>query len=699
MSLQNFFNVKSVAVVGASHVKSKVGNEILRSILQGGFEGAVYPVNPHADEIEGLRCYPDLKAINDKPDLVVIVVPAKHVPSVMEECASIGVKSVIIISSGFKESGPKGEELEREVVGIARKAGIRFIGPNCLGILIPKIKLNASFAGQLPSPGGIGYLSQSGALLASILDMADARQIQYSFLISMGNKADVDELEVIKFLGDDPETKVIAGYLETVQEGDVFSREVEHISRKKPVLLIKAGETRAGAEAASFHTGKLDHTELAYEVIFRRAGVIRCGSIKDQFDYSLALINQPLPKGPRVAVITNGGGPSILAVDEIERQGLILAKCTEDTQKKLQRKLQREICPHDPVDLLGDAKSESYEYALSLILDDPNTDAVLVVLSPHGGTEIEATAKAIVKVSQKKPHKPIISCFLGAQKVAKGVEALRKGKIPQYEYPERAVSAIKVMVDYARWLSRPKRVVRLFPVNRRKVQQIVDRRVRAGVFTLSEMETNEILEAYGFRVPSSEIANSAEQAARIARKIGFPVVLKICSPEVQHKSAIGGVKVGLYNKQDVMDAFDLMMYRIPKKAPHIEVLGVLVQEMCTTGREIILAMERDPHFGPLMMFGLGGIFLEVLKDVAFHIAPISEEEAKEMLVSTRSYHLLTDTRDREPVDSDALVEGLQRLSQLVTEFSQIQRIEINPYMVGPEGTTPIAVHASINLAK
>ena len=697
MSLERFFNPESVAIVGASREPGKVGYEILTNMVNAGYEGKVFPVNPKADKIGRLKCYGDLEAIGEVPDLVIIVVPAKIVPAIMNQCAAIRVKAVIIITAGFKEVGEEGRRLEQKVVQIAKQAGIRVIGPNCLGVTATANKLNASFGGDFPRAGSIGYLSQSGALLAAILDMATAGGIGFSKLVSIGNKADVDELDVIEALGQDPDTKVIAGYLESVTNGGVFVRQAERISQTKPILLMKSGSTGAGAKAASSHTGSLAGSETAYECVFERAGIIRCDSIKAQFDFAQALVNQPLPKGPGVAVITNAGGPGIMAADAIEQQGLVFAKIADETVSKLAANLPAAANVHNPVDVLGDALADRYELALSVVLDDPNVDTVLVLLTPQAMTASAATAEAIVKVAGKKPDKPVLACFLGAGKVEEGIKILRKGKIPQYDSPESAVNTIKVVTDYVRWRFRPKRVVKLFAVNRRKVQNIIERHLRAKSREIGEMESKEILEAYGFVTPKGSIATTAEQSVNIAEQLGYPVVLKIWSPDILHKSDVGGVKLGIRSAQEVRDAFDLMMYRIPGKLPNADILGVLVQQMCQKGREVILGMHRDPHFGPLMMFGMGGTMVEVLKDVSFYLAPITSDEAKQMLVSTRTYKMLQGVRGEEGVDIDAISEGLQRLSQLVTEFPQIQEMDINPFVVGPEGTTPIAVDARISV--
>jgi len=697
MSLEIFFNPKSVAIVGASRQKGKVGYEILTNMIKAGYTGSIFPVNPKAESIEGLRCYPDLESIGQTPDLVIIIVPAKIVPEVMRQCTKVRAKSVIIITAGFKEVGEEGRRLEEQIVQIAKQAGIRVIGPNCLGVISPENKINASFGGDLPVAGSIGYISQSGALLAAILDIANANDIGFSKLISIGNKADVDELDVIKALGSDKSTKVIAGYLESISDGNTFVREAERISSQKPILLMKSGGTEAGAKAASSHTGSLAGGETAYESAFKRAGIIRCSSIKEQFDYAQAFASQPLPKGPSIAVITNAGGPGIIAADAIEECGLTFAKPTEETINKLATKLPPAANLHNPIDVLGDALADRYEFALNVVIDDPNVDTVLVLLTPQAMTESAATAEAIVRIAGIKHGKPILACFLGASKVEKGLQILRQGGIPQYDSPKGAVTTIKVMADYMRWRSRPKRVVKLFPVNRRKVESIIERHLRQKAFEIGEADSKEILEAYGFVTPKGSIATTAEQAANIAGQLGYPVVLKIWSPDIIHKSDVGGVRVGLNGDQEVRDAFDLMMYRIPKKRPDADILGVLVQQMCKGKKEVILGMNRDPHFGPLMMFGMGGIMVEVLKDVSFYLAPLTAEEAKQMLVNTKTYQMLRGVRGEEGVDIDKIAEGLQRLSQLVTEFPQIKEMDINPYVVGPEGTTPIAVDARIML--
>jgi acetate---CoA ligase (ADP-forming) len=699
MALKRFFNPSSVAIVGASRTKGKVGYELLRSMLEAGYEGSIFPINPNTDTIEGLKCYPNLASIGQTPELVIISVPAKAVPDVMQQCVKVGSKAVIIITSGFKEVGKEGKELEKRVIQIAKQGHIRVIGPNCLGVIVPRSKLNASFGGELPAKGAIGYLSQSGALMAAILDMANANGIGFSKLVSIGNKADINELDIIRALAVDTETRVIAGYLESIVDGNAFVSQAEQISQQKPILLMKSGSTSAGAKAASSHTGSLAGSDVAYECVFERAGIIRCSSIKQQFDYAQAFANQSLPAGSRVAVITNAGGVGIMAADAVEQQGLSFAKLSDETTKKLAGKLPASASINNPIDILGDALADRYEFVLDAVLDDGEVDVVLVLLTPQAMTEPSATAEAVVKITSKKPGKPVLACFLGASKIAEAAKILRRGKIPLYDATEMAVSAIKAMTEYVRWRTRPKRVIKLFAVNRRKAENIIERYLRRGIREISEEDSKEILEAYGFVTPKGSVATTAQQAANIAQQLGFPVVLKIWSPDILHKSDVKGVRLGLDSATEVMDAFDLMMYRIPKQVPGANILGVLVQEMCGGGKEVILGMHRDPHFGPLMMFGLGGTMVEVLKDVSFYLAPLTAEEAKQMLVDTKTYKILKGVRGEKGVDIDIIAEGLQRLSQLVTEFPQIQEMDINPYIVGRAGTTAIAVDARISVEK
>jgi acetyl coenzyme A synthetase (ADP forming)-like protein len=698
MSLERFFDPRSVAIVGASREKGKVGYEILVSMIKGGYAGAIYPVNSKATEVEGLPCYASLKAIGKPIDLVIVVIPSKFVVGVMNECVELGIKSVVIITAGFKETGEAGKKIELEVAEIARKNGIRVVGPNCLGVMDTAAKLNGSFGGDLPVAGGIGYMSQSGALMAAILDMANAQKIGFSKLVSFGNKCDVNELDMIKALGDDPNTSVIAGYLENIIDGQAFAKVAEEVSRRKPILLMKSGGTAAGAKAASSHTGSLAGGDTVYNCLFERTGIVRCHSIKNQFDFAQAFAYQPLPKGSRVVVVTNAGGPGIMAADAIEREGLEFAKLTEATMQKLASKLPPAANVTNPVDVLGDALADRYEFALDTALEDPGVDIALVLLTPQAMTQATETARAMVHIMKKRQHKPVLACFMGASKIAEGLQILRENNIPQYDSPESAVRAIKVFAEYAAWRREPARTVQPLKADKAAAAAIIKAHLDKGMREIGETEAKKVLQAYGFIVPKDAIAVSADDAAAKAAIIGFPVVMKINSPDISHKSDVGGVKVNLANAQAVKDAYTAMMTQIPQKMPKAKLEGVSIQEMCKRSHEIILGVNRD-KMGAMLMFGLGGILVEVLKDVTFALAPLTERDAKHMIESTRTYKILKGVRGQPGADLDAIVQALLKLSQLVTDFPEIKELDINPFMAGQPGQTSIAVDARISVEK
>ncbi len=696
MSLDKFFNPSSVAILGASREKGKVGYEILANIVRGGYKGVIYPVNAKAEKIEGIPCYPSLKAIGQPIDLVIIVIPARFVVAAMQECAEIGVRAVIIISAGFKETGPAGKELEDQIVAIAHQHGIRVIGPNCLGVMSTSSRLNASFGGDLPADGGIAYISQSGALMAALLDLAAAQKIGFSKLVSFGNKCDVNELDVIQALEHDPQTTVIAGYLENIINGSAFARIAEGISRRKPILFMKSGGTAAGARAASSHTGSLAGGDTVYQCLFERTGIVRCPSIQHQFDYAQAFATQPLPPGHRVVVVTNAGGPGIMAADAIEREGLVFAKLAEPTMKALASALPPAANVTNPVDVLGDALADRYEFALNTVLDDPGVDIVLILLTPQAMTQCAATAEAIIRIQKLKPQKPLFACFMGAAKIAASIQVLRQGGIPQYGSPESAVKAIKAFADYAAWRRQPLRVIPTLPANREAARAILKSHLDRGFTEIGETEAKKLLEAYGFLTPKSAFAKTAEEAVAAAQSIGFPVVMKIVSPDISHKSDVGGVKVGLPNAAAVRTAFQTMLTDIPKLRPQARLEGVSIQEMCSRTQEVILGCNRD-RLGALLMFGLGGIMVEVLRDVTFSLAPITETEARRMIEKTRSYRVLQGVRGKPGVDIEAIVRALLQLSQLITDLPEIRELDINPFAVGLPGQTSIAVDARISL--
>lgn len=695
--LDAFLYPKAVAVIGASHTPGKVGYEILHNLIRAGFKGEIVPVNPAGGEVLGKTLYKDLKLYKGTIDLSIIAVPRKFVKSTIESSIAAQAKGVIVITAGFKETGEEGAKLENEIAEVCKSAGVRMLGPNCLGMINTEYNLNASFASQMPSQGGISVVSQSGALCTAILDWASGRGVGLAKLLSIGNKADLDETDFLSVLAADGQTKVIACYLESITQGDEFLKAAEAAAFTKPVVVLKVGTSVAGVKAASSHTGSLAGADIAYGAAFRRAGVIRAENFESLFDAAMAFSMQPVPRGNRVAIITNAGGPGIMAADAAENAGLDIQPLPDNLAGELKSKLPPAASVGNPIDVLGDADPERYGLALEVAQAAENIDAVVVILTPQAMTDAVGTARAISR--HIKDGKPVLASFMGGHDVMEARRELCNLKIPDYPSPDRAVSALSAMSTYSAWRRRPPRVVTRFAVNRRRVERVIARHERSGRPEVGEVEAKEILAAYDFDVPDGRLAVTADEAVSIAEHIGYPVAMKISSPDILHKSDIGGVKLNLSNPQQVRDAFDLMMLRISKRAPDAQIDGAYVEEMASKGREIIIGMSRDPQFGPMLMFGLGGIFVEVMKDVTFHLAPITADEAMQMLLGTRSYALLKGARGQAAVDITSIANGLQRISQLVTDFPQIAELDINPFMVGPVGTQPLVADARMILSE
>jgi acetate---CoA ligase (ADP-forming) len=698
MGFDKLLRPASVAVIGASANRSKVGNNVLLNILQGGYEGEVYPVNPSADTIEGKTCYKNVSDIPGPVDLAVIVIKRDLVIPMLRACAQKGVKAVIIITAGFGETGEEGRKLQKEIMQIVRQNRMTMMGPNCLGLINPWHKLNASFGQGLGTPGPIALISQSGALITAIQDLAADENIGFSMLASLGNKASLDEVTFLQNLQADTNTKVVAAYLEDIARGQEFMRIAEQVNKTKPVIVLKSGRTASGAKAASSHTGSLAGADRAYDSAFERSGVIRADSIEHLFDIATALAYQPLPKGDRVAVVTNAGGPGIMMTDALEMVGLTMATLDDATEKKLLELLPPAASAHNPVDVLGDATGAMYGKTIEILLTSDSVDSLIVILTPQKMTDAAGTAQAIADAAAKA-DKPVFGCFMGASIVAEGVSLLRSNNIPQYAVPERAANAMREMVAYSNYKTRPLRVVDRFAVNKIPAIKTIKACINRGVYEIGEFEAKTIMEAYSFIVPPGTLATSVDEAVRFADEVGYPVAMKISSPDILHKSDVGGVKIGLANAQAVEDAFELMMLRIKRKKPEAQLRGVLVEKMILGGREVILGMKKDPQFGPMLMYGLGGIFVEVLKDVAFGLAPITEDECYKIIESTRSYKLLLGARGQKPVDISLIVSNMQRLSQLVVDFPEIDEVDINPLKVGQTGDNAYVVDARIILSK
>ena len=696
MLLRKLFNPESVAIVGASTHEGKIGHILVKNLLTYDYPGKIFPINPKASEILGLKAYSSLKNIPERVDLAIIAVKPVDVLETIKICGEKNIEAAIVISAGFKETGPKGAKLEQELKKLAKENGIRILGPNCLGLIDTHSKLNASFATGMPEQGEIGFFSQSGAMCVAILDWVLGEKIGFSKFISLGNKTDISEIDMLIALGEDKNTKVILGYLEGIENGPAFIQVAQEVSKKKPIVIIKAGVTSAGAKAVSSHTGSLAGSESAYQAAFKQSGVIRAKTINELFNYALAFVKQPLPKGPRVAILTNSGGPGIIAADACDQSALQLVRLNSETAEKLRSFLPPVASFVNPIDIIGDAHFDRYDQALKVLLGASNVDAVIVILTPTATIEIKETAKVVVKHAQKT-NKPILCSFMGKMQVEKGVKYLKKHGIPNYLCPEDAVMVLEKMWQRQHWLSQPLSTYFQIQADRARVRYLLEMAKRQGRFHLTETEAREILKAYGFSLPQTRLARTKEDAVEAAKNIGFPVVLKIVSPDISHKTDVGGVILKLETPQAVKEAFTEIMLRVKEKFPKAAIYGISVQEMIQGAKETIIGFTRDPQFGPLLMFGLGGIYVEILKDVSFRIAPIGKREALEMIREIKTYPLLRGIRGEPPTDVSALVEGILALNQMALDFPEIIEAEINPFLVRTKGST--AVDARLTIKK
>jgi len=699
--LKNFFEPASVAVIGASTDPSKLGNAVVRNLVDGGYikVGKVYPINPKAQQIYDLPVYPSVLDVPDPIDLAVIVIPYSYVPDALRTCGEKGIPAVVVISAGFREAGMEGLERERELVAIIKQYGMRLIGPNCLGVIDTFTPLNASFSAGSPPSGPMAFTSQSGALGTAILDWAQAGQLGLSKFISLGNKADVSELDLLQTFIDDEQTRVILMYIEELSNGQEFIQAARKGAKVKPIAAIKSGVTQSGARAVSSHTGSLAGSEQAYQAAFHQAGVLRANSMEALFDMALAFAYQPPLKGNRIAIVTNAGGPGILATDALEHVGLSLSRFEAETIHALEQYLPDAASAANPVDVLGDALADRYATALEKVAADPNVDGLIVILTPQAMTEIEATARAVCELA-KGIDKPILGCFMGEARVQVGIDILTEGNVPNYSFPERAATALRAMADYQVIRARPEPEYDTFDCDCAAAQAVIDKARGEGRVTIGDAEARSILQAYDLRIPRSEIGADPDQAVEIANSIGYPVVLKIASPDILHKTDMGGVKVGLESAQDVRDAFELMTYRAQRYLPEARLWGCLVQEMAPPGGlEVLVGMNRDPQFGPLVTFGLGGIYVETLKDVTFRIAPFSRREAEAMLSEIRAHALLDGVRGQPPADKEAIVDTLLKIGQLVQDFPDIVELDINPLIVYPQGQGAISIDMRLVLTR
>jgi acetyltransferase len=682
--LDAFFKPRSVAVIGATETPNSVGRTILTNLLSNPFGGTIYPVNPKRPNVLGVRAYPSIREVPDEIDLAVIVTPAPTVPGVIGQCAAKGVPAAIVISAGFKETGPAGVELERQILEQARASNMRIIGPNCLGVMSPLTGLNATFAGAMAKPGNVAFLSQSGALLTAILDWSLTENVGFSSFLSLGSMLDVGWGDLIDYFGDDPNTQSIVLYMETIGDARGFLSAAREVALAKPIIVIKAGRTQQAAQAAASHTGSLAGSDEVLNAAFERCGVLRVETISDVFSIAEVLGKQPRPQGPRLSILTNAGGPGVLATDTLISEGCELAPISAATMDELNAALPAPWSHGNPIDILGDAGPERYAKAVEIVARDEQTDGLLVILTPQAMTDPTQTARDLRPYANLS-DKPVLAAWMGGEVVARGVEALNAANIPTFEYPDAAAKSFTSMWRYSDNL-RGLYETPTLPLGedapaRDTAAQIFDKVLKSGRDLLTESESKQLLAAYGIPIVETRVAANIESAVRAADEIGYPVVLKLHSETITHKTDVGGVKLNLPDAEAVREAFDAIRAAVSQE----DFGGVTVQPMIKLdGYELIIGSSLDAQFGPVLLFGSGGQLVEVYKDSALALPPLNTTLARRLMSQTKIHHALHGVRGRAPVDLAALEQLLVRFSQLVVEQPRIKELDINPLIASPE---------------
>ncbi|WP_049927120.1 acetate--CoA ligase family protein [Halopiger goleimassiliensis] len=691
--LSDLFAPESVAVVGATDREGAVGRAILEN-LQADFSGTIVPINPDRDEVLGLECYPDVERA-PPIDLAVVVVPPPVVLETVEALGEAGTENVVVITAGFSETGGEGAKRERRLREIAAKYDLNVVGPNSLGVMSTPVGMNATFGPENALEGSISFMSQSGAFITAVLDWANEQGIGFRDVVSLGNKAVLDETDFVREWGDDPDTDVVIGYLEGIDEGDEFVEAAREVAKETPIVLVKSGRTDAGAQAASSHTGAIAGSERAYEAGLEQAGVIRANSVQELFDYARALSGLPEPDSDGVAVVTNAGGPGVLTTDAIGDSTLEMADFTDETIDRLSEAMPDEANVYNPIDAIGDADVARFAEAIEIALDDPNVGSAVVVSAPTAVLEYDRLAEVVIE-KRDEYEKPVVTCLMGGARARAAEEVLREFGIPNYFDPSRAVAGLDALARYRDVRQRSIDEPETFDVDRDRAREILARAGKREDNRLG-VESMALLEAYGIPTPDGEIVDDPARAREVARSIEGDVVMKIVSPDISHKSDIGGVKVGVPD-QEVGDAYEDLVARARNYQPDATIVGVQIQEQVDleAGTETIVGMNRDPQFGPLLLFGLGGIFVEILEDTSVRVAPIGEGEARDMIDEIQAAPLLRGARGREPADVESVVETIQRLSQLVTDFPSILELDVNPLVAGPDGVQAIDLRLTVD---
>ena len=693
-TITKFFKPAGVALIGASSNPGKLSYGILTNMLQYGYRGNIYPVNPARTEILGHKCYRDVRSVPEPVELAVIILPAPVIPEIVEDCGLRGIKSVIIISGGFREVSKAGAKLESKMVNIARRFGMRLIGPNCVGTVDLYSGLNTTFIKGLPESGPIGFVSQSGAVCGGVVDYFQEKGFGFSHLISLGNEADINETDMIEYLGNDSNTKVIAIYTESIRDGERFLRVADKVGRLKPIVILKAGRSEAGTRAVSSHTGSLAGSYAAYKAAFDQAGVLEAESVVELINCAQSLAYQPLPENNRVAIITNSGGPAALGSDSLASNGMRMAELSDETRAKLRDYLLPAAQVGNPVDMLGGANYKEYMMALSTVLEDEDVDAVISILVPQAIINPEEVAQSIVDVS-KSSNKPVLAVMMGEKSISDARKILTRNKVPMFDMPESTGKAMGMMWQYKKHLDAPENIFKPAENNGKRIVESFFYQNATYPNCLRENESRPIIEAYGIPVIGGSFAKTRKEAGDYADLIGYPVVLKVVSPDILHKSDLGGVRLGLTNKEQVEDAYDDLIRNIRDKKPDVEIRGVLVEETAPDGVEVIVGMKRDQNFGPIVMFGMGGIFVELITDVAFRIAPVNIQQARSMVSQTKAGKLLSGLRGQNPYDIEAVSQIIERIGQISIDFPHINEIEINPLLVLHRGKGALALDARI----
>ncbi len=693
-TLNPFFDPRGVAILGVSHDPAKLGYALARNLVQSGYGGAVYFVNPKGGRLLGQPVYTEVAQIPDPLDLAVILTPAPAAADMLRQCGQRGVRAAIVASSGFRETGAAGAALEQECLDVIHQYGMRMIGPNCIGLIDTHLPLDTTFLQPPgPPPGEVAFISHSGAICAAISYWIHGQGFGFSRLVSLGNQADVNETDVLAPLAADPYTRVITLYLEGVSNGRRFVEAAAAITPQKPIVALKVGRFESGRRAAASHTGALAGQESAFDAAFERAGVLRASTTEEMFQWARALAWCPLPKGRNVAILTNAGGPGVTAADSLELLGLRLASLSEASRAALQKLLPPAASLQNPVDMLASATPEHYAEGLRLLLADPGVDSVMIILPPPPPSTAGAVAKALIPVIQSG-DKPVVIVLMGERLIQEAVDLFRAARVVDYRFPEPAASALAVLVRRTERLARGAEPPASLSGIDRQAAQALAAAQPAGAF-LQPADASRLMEAYGIPTPKIELAENAQQAAELAQRLGFPVVLKIASPDIAHKSDVGGVLLNLQSPQEVTRGFQTLLEKVHRAKPQAHLLGVQVQCMLPPGQEVIVGALRDPQFGPLVMFGSGGVEVEGLKDVAFALAPLSEAEAERMLERTWAGRKLRGYRNLPPADREAVLQVLLRLAQLAQDCPQLAEIEVNPLWVLPPGRGARAIDVRV----